>query len=154
KWLFSLLGGLQLINSLILLRLPSTSFPNAKAPPITTSTNLFSGWYLSLKLLKKHPDFVQYLLLFFWGGAGLVMIQPTLSIFFKEELHLSYTAITLAVSACKGIALISTARIWAHWVNKMSLFRLNFYINLLSMFFVAFILLSNMDTGFLYVAYL
>lgn len=150
KTLFFLLGVLQLCSSCMMLRLTITHVETLYTPiPM-----LQAHFRNSLNLLREQKDFVQYLCLFFLGGAGLVMMQSTLPLFFKNDLHLSYTTITLAVSGCKGLALISSAKLWAHWVNKVSLYRFNFYINIFSVLFIASVLLSNSNMEWLFIAYL
>ncbi|MBA2727826.1 MAG: MFS transporter [Parachlamydiaceae bacterium] len=117
-------------------------------------SSLVAPWKACWKLLCDVPAFRQYHQLFFLGGAGLVMMQSTLPIYFKENLHISYASIALAVSCCKGVALISSTKIWAFWVNKISLFRLNFFINLFSTLFIIFILISNYHPFWIFPAYL
>ncbi len=159
KSLFCLLGIFQLMSNLVILRLPNLKHlveikGLSAETSLQTLTNPASQWIKSWKILTERPDFLSYLLLFFWGGAGLVMMQSTLPLFFKEQLHLSYTAITMAVSGCKGIAIIASAGLWAHWVNKVSLFRFNFYVNIFSTLFIVFVLLANFNTNFIFFAYL
>lgn len=161
RTLFFLLGTVQLLNSLILHKtffFPNSvnttrhSLVNLKTTPL--KENYLNFLTKSLKLLKEYPDFRHYLFLFFLGGAGLVMIQATLPVFFNKSLHLSYTTITLAVSVCRGIALLGSSNLWAEWSKKISLYRLNFYINILSTLFLFFVLLANFNISFLFVAYL
>lgn len=153
KYLFFSLALMQITNSVVLQFLPAaTSLPSSSLTPSLLSP--LTQWRDSCKLLLARPDFFSYLQLFFWGGTGLVMMQSTLPLFFKNELHLSYTYLTLACSVCKGIGLITTTRVWAYWVNKISFYRLNFYINLFSLLFIAFVLLSNFDVNWIFIAYL
>lgn len=156
KYLFLGLGILQIFNSMVMLMLPLPNFLPQNLIESSSSSLLspMTQWRESWNILKKRSDFTHYLILFFCGGAGLVMMQSSLPLFFKNNLHLSYTTITLAISCCKGIALIASVKLWSNWVNKTSLFRFNFYINIVSCLFIGFILLSNYQTNFLFIAYL
>jgi hypothetical protein len=89
-----------------------------------------------------------------FGGAGLIIMQPVLPIFFKETLQLSYTQLSFATSLCKGIAFACTAPFWTHWLNRISINLFNCYVNLFSVLFVGFILAASFDTAWIYVAYL
>jgi len=151
--LFLLLALLQLANSLMLMLLPVTTSVLASPASKVSLMQPMAYWRDSLKLLQEDRAFCQYLLLFFWGGAGLVLMQSSLPLFFKESLHLSYTNLTLAFSVCKGIALVSSAKIWSRWINHISLYRLNFYVNIFSSLFIAFILFSNLQTYSIFIAY-
>lgn len=156
KSLFLGLAVVQMSSSLMMqFLLPAFNSPNNSATSSQVSfLSPTAQWQESKKLLLARRDFFSYLQLFFWGGTGLVMMQSTLPQFFNANLHLSYTSIALASSVCKGIALIATTPLWAYWVNKMSLYRFNLYINLFSTLFIAFILLSNIHSEWVFAAYL
>ncbi len=158
KVLFCLLGLMQLVNSFMLLKLSpepldleSTVSCKSRSP---IKVSFWSQWQKIRNLPNTSPDYVRYLLLFFWGGAGLVMMQSVLPKFFKENLHLSYTALTCAISLCKGIALIGTARLWSQTLSNVSLYQLNYYINILSTLFIALMLLSNFQSNLIYLSYI
>ena len=149
KYIFPALAAIQVVGTFFLLLLPK----NRNYHEYSENKKCFS-WFQDFKLLKEVPEFKNYLLLFFLGGTGLVAIQPIIPIFFTETLRLSYVELTLAFSLCKGIAFISTSPLWAHFTNRVSLFRLNGYINLLSFLFMVFLLCSGIYAGLLFPAYL
>lgn len=160
KVLFFSLAILQILNTFVLLRVQLLS-QNLKNSHVGNSSFLISlkfivlsPWQKGWKLLREKPEFAQYLILFFLGGAGLVAVQPILPIFFKENLQLSYQQLTLAFSLCKGIAFVFSSPLWARLANKISLYLLNSYINLFSCLFLAFILAANGNTHWLFLAYL
>ena len=147
KYLFSAAASLQALNILLTLFLQPE--PRSEIALVKTSP-----WKEGFKILAQRPDYARYLLMFFLGGAGLIAIQPILPIFVRDVLQLSYKELTLAISLCKGITFIGTAAIWARWSSRMSLYRLNGYVNAASCFFIAFLMLSDGYLGFLYLAFL
>lgn len=143
KSIFFFLAFLQLLNSFLLIFLPSTQVDRTK------ESYRIKGY----KLLLADISFRKYLIIFFLGGAGLVAIQPILPIFFKETLHLSYQELILAFSVCRGIAFIATSPLWASFSSYISLYRLNLYVNLCSILFFALLFAAIGQSFWLYVAY-
>lgn len=148
KFLFVGLSILQLLNLLIVCCL--TTKVKAVIPCEKTPNYWLEGW----KLLKTNSSFTQYQILFFLGGAGLVMVQPVLPIYFKDTLHLSYTQLGIAFSFCKGISFVLSSPLWAQYGNRISLYFLNCIVNTLSCLFITFILASSGETNWLFLAYL
>ena len=153
KYIFPVLAVIQVANTFLLLLLPKNKNFNAHSNKHTMS-NAYFPCLEDFKLLKEEPEFKNYLLLFFLGGIGLVAIQPIIPVFFHETLRLSYLELTAAFSLCKGVAFIFSSPLWSHFINKVSLFRLNGYINLLSALFIVFLLCSGIYTGLLFPAFL
>lgn len=143
---FAGLAGINMINIAVLLQMPLT--PKEIAPSIR------NYWKEGFHILRSDRPFLKYQILFFLGGAGLVMLQPILPIYFKETLHLSYTQLTLAFSVCRGIAYMGSSPFFAKYAPRMSLYLLNAIVNFLSCLFVACVLASSGQTHWLYTAYL
>lgn len=162
KILFCCFAGLQLLNACSLFFLKTTPTENKAAfmriPEIASSIT-FSGLVIdplkkSLTLLKRHPNFFHYLVLFFLGGAGIIAIYPILPEYFNETLGLSYTQLTLSFSFCKGISFLIGSPLWARYVKHISLYRLNVLMNLLTCLFIVGVLAAQIHVEWLYVGYL
>jgi hypothetical protein len=156
KALFAFAALFQFAYSAILWNLPRQELNHEQEidRPQGIARQITDQWQANWRLLKKRPDFFSYLHMFFWGGAGLVMMQSVLPVFLKGDLKLSYTTITLAFSTCKGLALLTSSRLWIRWMAHMSLFRLNTYVNLLTLAFIAMVLLANTHVEWLFLAYI
>lgn len=155
KWLFLFLGSFHLFNVCLLLLFNFNTHEKPYKKKLNKPlTNLISDWKEGLQLVQNEQPFFKYLILFFLGGAGLVALQPVLPIYFKENLHLSYIQLTLAISLCKGLTFMISSPLWARLVNKISLFSLNALINLFSCFFIIFLYLSNLSINSIFIAYL
>ena len=124
---------------------------SAKAPVAKT---LLDPLREGLALLKEKPAFMHYQVLFFLGGVGIIGSQSILPVYFKDTLNLSYTQLGMAFSFCKGISFILTSPYWARWANRISLYHLNCYVNLFSCLFFAFLLASNYETNWIFLAFL
>lgn len=153
KSLFFILALLQILNIFVIARLPLFSSQSTQKGPKDLS-KLFSPLREGWKLLINRKDFVKYQLLFFFGGAGILLIQPVLPVFFSQGLRLSYQELTLAISFCKGISFILTSPFWARFANNNSIYILNGFINISCCLFIAFMLASEINISWLFLAYL
>lgn len=154
RYLFFSLAGLQMSNTLLILLVKikkDTEYVGRASSLISIVVDpLKQGW----KLFVEKPQFAHYQILFFLGGAGIIGMQPILPIYFNETLHLSYTQLALAFSFCKGVSYITTCPFWARYVNRISLYTLNCYVNFFSCLSIALILAAVFGTYWLYLAYL
>lgn len=151
KLLFFGLGIFQALNTLGLLFL--------KIAPGTTDTNfssksLLEPWKKGWSLLRNDIQFTKYQVLFFLGGVGLVVMMPTLPLFFKDTLHLSYTQLTLGFSLCKGIGFVLSSFSWLVASRRYSLYIINALVNILSCIFIACLFAAPLGLPWLYVGYL
>lgn len=148
KVLFSLLAVVQILSLTVLLYLEFT--PTTSSP----SFDIFSVWKGTWKHLKENPEYAKFQLFFFLSGAGLVAIYPILPTFFNEKLQLSYVQLTSAFSLCKGIGIVISSPIWAYISKKISIYRLNYIVNMFSCLFIVSLLASEGEVSWLYLAYL
>lgn len=111
---------------------------------------LRQGW----AILTKNRAFAHYQFLFCLGGVGIIASQPVMPTFFMENLAFSYSELTFAFSVCKGVAYILTSPRWTKMSRQISIYLLNSYVDLFSCLFFALLLVSNLWTGWAFVAYL
>jgi hypothetical protein len=165
KWLFFMLAALQALNVVNVL-LAKGAFaktfddsaiftclvknPGKKKP----FKELIEPLKRGMHLLYGHPQFAHYLFLYFLGGAGIVLMQPSLPIYFNQHLDLSYQQLTLAFSFCKGLSFLMSSPLWAKYISQISIYRLNAYMNMLTAFFIGGLLAAYGGVEWLYVAYL
>ncbi len=148
RLLFVLFAALQILNMLIVFLFVAIN------PQIKWEGKKEHALKQSLSLLKEKPNFTHYLLLYVLGGVGILISQPILPIYFKENLNLSYTALTMAFSFCKGISFVIASPIWAKLSTQISLYRMNLYMNILTTVYFVFLLAANLGTEWLYAGYL
>jgi predicted MFS family arabinose efflux permease len=154
RYLFFSCALLKLTTTLFILKIDSQD--DLKISKINFSLShvildpLRKGW----SVLKETPAFVQYQILFFLGGAGIILSQPILPVYFKENLNITYSQLALAFSVCKGISFVLTSPFWVKITNRISIYQLNVYVDLLSCLFFASILASNFATHWIFLAYL
>jgi len=152
RWLFFGTALLGLFSTFFLSRLPNLSLPPQEPPKLQEW--LIKPWKESWELLKGRPDFRNFQIGFMFGGAGLTVIAAILPMFFVDVLHLSYTEMALAISACKGIAFAVTSPLWVRFFHKTDIFSFCSFVTLLAALFPFFLYSSQFQPFLLYAAYL
>lgn len=151
--LFPATALLSLAGTLFLMRIPVEKPPTQKIP-LSLKKTLLRPWKNSWELLKSRPDFFRYQIGFMLGGGGLMVMQPALPEFFCHELHLSYTALAIALATCKGIGFALTSRLWAGWMDKINIFPFSALVTILAALFPLLLLFAPYQIAWVYVAYL
>lgn len=153
RLLFPLTSLFSLAGTLFLLRIPIDKAPLVKVP-FDLKATLIRPWKNAYHLFKTRPDFTKYQIGFMLGGGGLMIMQPALPAFFLGELGLSYTALAIALATCKGIGFTLTSRLWAGWINRLSIFRFSAVVTLLAAAFPLALLCAKIHLSWIYIAYL
>lgn len=107
-----------------------------------------------VRISRESIPFFRYLIVFFLGGFGIVMVQSILPSYFKEDLQLSYVEFSLAFSFCKGIAFLLASPCWAAYIKEASLFRLNGWTIVLTLIFFVSVIAARFSLWSLYFGYL
>lgn len=149
RWLFPLTALLGMTSTFFLLRLPNVTNENA-----IREKTLSLPWKNSLALVKTRPDFRCYLVGFMLGGAGLMIIQPVLPVFFVDELQFSYTEMMFAIAVCKGVGFALASPFWVSLFKKLPIHLFSFYIALLAAVFPWLLFGAKWVYWLVYIAYL
>jgi Major Facilitator Superfamily len=133
KWLFFLFALLNFLNVFLVLNLKLKNHltENDSYRPYqlnSLSSVLIDPWRNGWELIRKRSDFRKFQIVFMLCGAGLMVMQPILPVFFKENLHFTYMQLTLATSLCKGVSFSLSSPIWARWLSRIPISLFNFFI--------------------------
>lgn len=149
RLLFPLTALLGLASTFLMLQLPDTL---SESKPV--QKKVFLPWKNAINFIKNHSDFRTFLFGFMLGGAGLMIIQPVLPIFFVSELKLSYTKMMIAIAACKGIGYALSSPMWVRLFKKLPVFQFGFIVALLAACFPLILIGAKWAQGLCYLAYL
>lgn len=149
RLLFPLTALLGLASTILMLRLPNIL---TDSPPI--KKKVFLPWKNAFAIIKNHRDFRTYLIGFMLGGAGLMVIQPVLPIFFVDELQFSYTEMMIAISVCKGIGYAASSPLWVRLFQRLPIFQFSFLVALLAFCFPLILIGAKWQFLLCYVAYI
>lgn len=152
RYLFPLTAVIGMASTLFLLRIPKQFIRSA--PHSEPSGIILKPWRQTLELLKFRPDFAHFQLGFMLGGAGLMVLQPALPVFFTTTLNLSYQEMSYAIAFCKGIGFALTSMYWAKWFEKTNIFIFCSVVTAIAALFPMILALSQMNLMYLYAAYL
>lgn len=159
KWLFFIFACANTFGLMIALfiRLKDYSPQNEEGHSyqLTCIKSILLGpWKNCWRLMKSRPDFKSFQIVFMLGGAGIMLWQPVLPVFFEQVLKLSYTQLTLARSLCKGIGFTLTSSYWASWLHRIPIHLFNFFVTLFAALFGLLVIASSYDVYWIYAAYL
>lgn len=159
RWLFPITALISLASILLQRRIPvdlSSCLSNEeKVSQIKQSFSqmLIAPWKSGIELMKRRKDFTKFQFGFMLGGAGMMIAHPVLPQFFVDVLNLSYTEMSLAVNCCKGIGFILATPLWANYLNKTNIYRFSALPPIYICLFSGFLLLSQFNIIWLFVAY-
>lgn len=72
-------------------------------------------WKNAIQLMRERPDFRRFQWGFMVCGAGMMVIQPALPLYFVDVLGITYTELAIALTICKGLGFAVTSPLWARW---------------------------------------
>lgn len=152
RLLFFATAAIGMASTLFLLRIPSRPLEIKEALPNFTET-LVKPWKQCWELIGSCPDFGRFQIGFMFGGAGLMILQPALPVFFTDTLHLSYREMTFAIAFCKGIGYAATTPFWADKFEKVSIFRFSALVTFLAALFPIALILAEYHIALLWIAF-
>lgn len=150
--LFFFTAAIGMGSTLFLLRIPTKAI-EVTQPPSTLSETLMRPWKLGWDLIIARPDFGRFQMGFMFGGAGLMILQPALPVFFTDTLSLSYQEMTFAIAFCKGMGYAITTPFWARLFEKIHIFHFCAGVTFLAALFPIFLLLSEARLELLWLAF-
>ncbi len=156
RWIFPVTALLSLSSIFLQLRIP-IRIENSVQPNVT-KTSLYEQivlpWKYVWELIKQRPDFSRFQMGFMLGGSGLIIMQPAFPLFFMGTLHLSYTELAVAMTLCKGIGYALSSMVWAHWMDRVNIFRFTSLVTFLACLFPLFLIAAQLHEAWIYIGYL
>lgn len=115
---------------------------------------ILDPWKNAYRLMTGRPDFALFQFGFLFGGAGLMLMQPALPLFFVDTLALSYTELAIAFTLCKGIGFALSSPTWASSLSRTDIFRFTALVTLLAGFFPLLLIASIWQQPLIFIAYI
>jgi Major Facilitator Superfamily len=155
RWIFPLTALLGLSASFFQLRIQIKPHKiNEFSNILPISFRDFSKpWKNAWSILKERPDFFNFQIGFMFLGGGLMIMQPVLTMFFVDELQLSYTEMALALAFFKGFGFLMGSPVWSVWIKQVNIFYFCSVIALLASLFPFGLICAKSSLIFLYVSY-
>lgn len=156
RWIFPATALISLFAVVFKYQIPISGEKapeGAALPKLTLIQQLVKPWKSAWELVRRRTDFVRFQLGFMLGGAGLIVMQPALPVFFMDGLNLSYTELAVALTLCKGVSFAVTSPLWAKVMHRVDIFRFNFWVTLLACLFPLCLIAAQMNLLWLYTGY-
>lgn len=159
RWIFPATALISLSAIIFKSRIPIAINSTEKeehlsAPTFSFKQQLIKPWKSAWELIKRRHDYAKYQLGFMLGGAGLIIMQPALPVFFMDGLHLTYTELAVALTLCKGVGFAISSPTWARVLSKIDMYRFNSWVTLLAFAFPICLIAAQMNLAWLYIGYL
>ncbi len=154
RWLFPVVGLISLLATPLLLRLPVVSRLTPHKEERGIKEKVVDPWKNVWGLILARPDFARYQSAFMVLGAGLMLFQPALPLFFIDGLGLSYVDLTVALALSKGVSYALASPAWARWMGGVDIFRFSASVTALACLFPVLLLLAKINLIWLYLAYI
>jgi len=158
RWLFLGTGLLGLISTVFLYRIPISTTTNQLASTPSSILSFFKvsvlkPWKESWRLVKSDVNFLNFQIGFMLGGAGLMIIQPVLPMFYVDILKLSYTKMLIALTVCKGLGFAIATPLCVKLFRKLNIFHFSGVVTVLAALFPFLMLGAQFHISLLYIAY-
>ena len=156
RWLFPATALISMSAVLFKWRIPIALGSADCVSPSSLSffQELIKPWKSAWELIKRRPDFRKYQMGFMLGGAGLIIIQPALPVFFMDGLNLTYTELAVALTFCKGVGFAISSPAWTRLLQKINLYSFNGWVTILACLFPICLVAAQMNLMWLYAGYL
>ncbi len=135
------------------LRVPIEINEAVPAPLPPFKVRVVQPWRDAFALLRKRPDFAQFQCGFMMGGFGLMLIAPSLSIFYVDMLNLEHTQIVTGRSILMGVGIVLSSYFWKKGLSNLSIPQLTIRILIGFGLFPLVLLLSLLDMQWFYLAF-
>ncbi len=85
---------------------------------------VINPWKEAFRLLKQRPDFAQFQYGFMMGGFGLMLITPSLAVFYADSLGLSHSTVITGRSILMGLGVVISSYFWKEALKKRPISKL------------------------------
>lgn len=156
RWIFPVAACISLFALYFQAKIPIPE--GNKAPPSLKDKGalqpLTEPWKKAWSLVKTRPDFMHFQIAFMLAGSGLMILQPTLPIFFVDVLNLSYTEFAMAFAVCKGIGFAMASPILARLIGRIDIFLFTSLVTFSLALFPILLMMANSSIVWLYLGYI
>lgn len=159
RWLFLVTALIGLLSTFFIYRIPFPIVNNVNGLLIINNSqlsffeSLIKPWKQSWQIMRQRPDFAIFQVGFMFGGAGLMIMQPTLPIFFVDVLNLSFTEMLSALTAFKGLGFVLTSPLWVKFFRNRNIYHFYGLVIFLAGLYPFLVIGAQYNILLLYVAY-
>jgi hypothetical protein len=151
----SLTAVLSLTSIFLQKQVPMAQEDTEEVPArISLKKRLTQPWRDAWSLLQSRPDFAKFQFGFMMGGFGLMMIAPSLSIFYVDSLKLSHSELIWGRSILMGIGVVISSSIWKKYLSVEHVSGMTQWILVGFACFPFILAFSQMSLAFFYISFI
>lgn len=124
------------------------------APTVPLKTKIIQPWKEAFALMKNRPDFATFQYGFMMGGFGLMLIAPSLSLFYVDQLQLDHSQLITGRSILMGVGIVFSSYFWRRAMAQLHTSQLTLRILLGFGLFPLILLLSTFHIHWFYLSFL
>lgn len=87
-------------------------------PETTRSQRIVQPWKEAFALLKAHPEFARFQYGFMLGGFSLMLVAPSLSVFYVDYLDLPFSSVVTGRSILMGAGIVLSSWFWKRILTR------------------------------------
>lgn len=145
---------IALSSLFVQMRVPIPLDVSVPVPIPALKARLVEPWKEAMALLKRRPDFAQFQWGFMMGGFGLMLIAPSLSIYYVDYLNLEHTQVVTGRSILMGVGIVLSSLFWKKAMANLSVPQLNMRILIGFALFPFVLVLATQHIEWFYVAFI
>ena len=123
-------------------------------PETSISQKIIEPWKETFSLLSQHPDFARFQWGFMLGGFSLMLVAPSLSIFYVDYLKLPFSSVVAGRSILMGAGIVISSWLWKKILTKDRVPQLTQWILFGFACYLLFMILSQAHMGCFYISFL
>ncbi|MDE3048227.1 MAG: hypothetical protein KGI83_07790, partial [Verrucomicrobiota bacterium] len=150
--LFGMAALISLTSIIVQFRIPIAAYPVSIVEQ-NWSEKILHPWRDAFHLLRSNPHFFRVQCGFMFGGVGLMLAAPSLSLFCVDILALSHTDITLGRSVLMGIGVAVSAYFWKKMIAMEKIDQILRNVLLGFSLYLLCLCVSYFEVSFFYLAY-
>ncbi len=135
------------------LSVPIPIEPSEPLPKTDLMYRIVQPWKETFSLLRQHPNFARFQYGFMLGGFSLMLIAPSLSIFYADFLELSYSSVVIGRSVLMGLGIVISSWMWKKILTKERVPELTQWILLGFACYLLFMLFSQFHISWFYISF-
>jgi len=120
----------------------------------TRSQRIVQPWKEAFALLKAHPEFARFQYGFMLGGFSLMLVAPSLSVFYVDYLDLPFSSVVTGRSILMGAGIVLSSWFWKRILTRERVPQLTQWILFGFACYLLFMILSQVDRGCFYLSFL
>ena len=154
QWLCSGTALLGLSSLFAQWRIPMPVHRNNPLPKRPFLEQVLNPWKEAFALLRERPDFARFQYGFMMGGFGLMLIAPSLAVFYADSLDLSHATVVTGRSIMMGIGIVASSYFWKEALKKNSISRLTCCVLVGFGLYPLFLLFAHAYIGWFYLSFI